>query len=57
MAEEFKGHEYPKFMRILIIGDEPRLLANLARAFREESYAVDTAERGDDGLYKAQTFA
>ena len=43
-------------MRILVIEDEPRLLRNLAKALREESYAVDTADAGDDGLYKAETF-
>ena len=37
-------------MRILVVEDEPRLLRNLARALREEGYAVDTAENGDDGL-------
>lgn len=40
-------------MRILVVEDEPRLLRNLARALREEGYAVDTAEAGDDGLEKA----
>src|SRR5882762_4138765 len=43
-------------MRILVVEDEPRLLRNLAKAFREEGYAVDTAETGDDGLYKAQSY-
>lgn len=43
-------------MRILVIEDEPRLLRNLAKALREEGYAVDTADAGDDGLYKAETF-
>jgi len=43
-------------MRILIVEDEPRLLRSLARALREEGYAVDTAEAGDDGLYKAETY-
>jgi len=43
-------------MRILIVEDEPRLLGSLAKALREEGYAVDTAEAGDDGLYKAQTY-
>lgn len=42
-------------MRILAVEDEPRLLHNLARALREEGYAVDTAENGDDGLHKALT--
>jgi two-component system OmpR family response regulator len=41
-------------MRILVVEDEPRLLKNLAKALREEGYAVDTAEAGDDGLYKAE---
>ena len=43
-------------MRILIVEDEPRLLSNLAKALREEGYAVDTAAAGDDGLYKAESF-
>jgi two-component system OmpR family response regulator len=43
-------------MRILVVEDEPRLLRNLARALREEGYAVDTAEAGDDGLFKAETY-
>ena len=30
-------------MRILVVEDEPRLLRNLAKALREEGYAVDTA--------------
>ena len=43
-------------MRILIVEDEPRLLRSLAKALREEGYAVDTAEAGDDGLYKAECY-
>ena len=43
-------------MRILIVEDEPRLLRNLAKALREEGYAVDTAEHGKDGLFKAETY-
>jgi len=43
-------------MRILVVEDEPRLLHNLAKALREESYAVDTAANGDDGLFKAETY-
>lgn len=45
------------FMRILVVEDEPRLLRNLAKALREEGYAVDTAEAGDEGLYKAENFS
>jgi two-component system, OmpR family, response regulator len=43
-------------MRILVVEDEPRLVRNLAKALREEGYAVDTAENGDDGLFKAETY-
>jgi two-component system OmpR family response regulator len=42
-------------MRILIVEDDPRLLRNLAKTFREEGYAVDTADAGDEGLYKAES--
>lgn len=41
-------------MRILVVEDEPRLLRSLAKALREEGYAVDTADNGQDGLYKAE---
>ena len=40
-------------MRILIVEDEPDLLSSLSKAFREEGYAVDTADNGEEGLYKA----
>jgi two-component system OmpR family response regulator len=43
-------------MRILVVEDEPRLLHNLAKALRETGYAVDTAENGQDGLFKTQTY-
>jgi two-component system, OmpR family, response regulator len=43
-------------MRILIVEDEPDLLAGLAQALREEGYAVDTANNGEDGLYKAENY-
>ena len=41
-------------MRILVVEDEPDLLASLAQALREEGYAVDTAATGDDGLFSAE---
>ena len=44
-------------MRILIVEDEPDLLKGLAKALREEGYAVDTAADGEDGLYKAETWS
>jgi two-component system OmpR family response regulator len=43
-------------MRILVVEDEPRLLHNLTKALREAGYAVDTADAGDDGLFKAESW-
>lgn len=43
-------------MRILVVEDEPRLQRNLAKALREEGYAVDTAGDGEDGLFKGETY-
>lgn len=42
-------------MRILIVEDEPDLQAALARALRDEGYAVDTASNGADGLFNAES--
>ena len=39
-------------MRILVVEDEPRMADVIARGLREESYAVDVAQDGDDGLYQ-----
>lgn len=41
-------------MKILVIEDDPHLLRSLAATLREENYAVDTAEDGEDGLFKAR---
>jgi two-component system OmpR family response regulator len=41
-------------MRILIVEDEPDLLRSLAQALREEGYAVDTANNGEDGIFNAE---
>lgn len=43
-------------MRLLIVEDEPRLVRSLAKALREEGYAVDTAATGEDGIFKARTY-
>lgn len=43
-------------MRILIVEDEADLLAGLAKALREENYAVDTADDGEEGFYKAESW-
>jgi two-component system OmpR family response regulator len=40
-------------MRILVVEDEPELLRVVARALREEGYAVDEAPDGQEGLFKA----
>jgi|SRR5580765_4595819 len=41
-------------MRILIVEDELDLQRGLARALRDEGYAVDTADNGADGLFNAE---
>ncbi len=43
-------------MRLLVVEDEPALLQVVSRALREESYAVDEASDGREGLYKATTW-
>jgi two-component system OmpR family response regulator len=43
-------------MRILLVDDEPRLLRSLSKALREEGYAVDTADTGEEGLFKAENY-
>ena len=43
-------------MRLLVVEDEPDLLRALAKALREEGYAVDTASDGEDGLLKATSW-
>ncbi len=40
-------------MRILIVEDETRMANILARGLREQSYAVDVAQTGNDGLYQS----
>src|SRR3712207_3088582 len=43
-------------MRVLLIEDEPELLRVVARALREEGYAVDEAVDGEEGLFKATSW-
>ena len=40
-------------MRVLVIEDEPDLLAGVVRPLRKRGYAVDTATDGEEGLFKA----
>ena len=42
-------------MRILIVEDELDLQRGLARALRDEGYAVDCADNGEDGLFNAES--
>jgi two-component system OmpR family response regulator len=41
-------------VRILVVDDEPKLAALLARALREDGHAADVAGRGEDVLWMAQ---
>ena len=40
-------------MRVLIVEDQPKLAALLARGLREEGHAADVADRGEDALWMA----
>jgi two-component system OmpR family response regulator len=42
-------------MRVLVVEDEPKLAALVARALREEGHAADVAERGADAIWMAQS--
>jgi two-component system OmpR family response regulator len=43
-------------MRILVVEDEHDLRRALEKALREEGYAVDAAEDGEEGIYKAESW-
>ena len=43
-------------MRILIVEDEPNLLAQLQQRLREAGYVVDTATDGEEGLYYGREY-
>ncbi len=43
-------------MRLLLVEDDPDLRSTVAQALREAGYAVDTAEDGSEGLFKAQSW-
>ena len=45
----------PAAMQILVIEDEPRILAFLARGLEAEGFGVDAAENGPAGLKRALT--
>lgn len=42
-------------MRILLVEDEPDLARLICRGLREDDYAVDHADNGEDGLWRATT--
>jgi two-component system, OmpR family, response regulator len=43
------------FVRVLVIEDEPKMAALVARGLREEGHAADVASRGEDGLWMANS--
>jgi two-component system OmpR family response regulator len=43
-------------MRVLVVEDEPDLRTSLGRALRDDGYAVDGAQNGEEGLYKAENY-
>jgi two-component system copper resistance phosphate regulon response regulator CusR len=44
-----------RVVRILLVEDEPKVANLVARGLRDETYAVDIAADGDEGLYAATT--
>lgn len=42
-------------MRLLIVEDEPKTAAYLAKGLREQGFVVEAVNRGDDGLHLART--
>ncbi|WP_334175790.1 response regulator transcription factor [Pseudoxanthobacter sp.] len=42
-------------MRVLIVEDEPRILADLRRALEAANYVVSTASEGEDGWYRGDS--
>jgi len=43
-------------MRILVVEDEPELLQVIAKALREQGYAVDCAPDGEEGLFRVTSW-
>jgi len=43
-------------VRVLVVEDEPGLVKALRKSLEDEGYAVDTAEDGEEGLYKASVW-
>ena len=43
-------------MRVLVVEDEPDVLRAVTMFLREEGYYVDSADNGEDGLYKGITW-
>jgi two-component system, OmpR family, response regulator len=44
-------------MRVLVVEDEPKMAALVARGLREEGHAADVAARGEDALWMAKAAA
>jgi two-component system, OmpR family, response regulator len=46
----------PVYMRLLLVEDDERLSASVARGLRGEGYAVDVAASGDDAVLQARVY-
>jgi DNA-binding response OmpR family regulator len=42
-------------MRMLLVEDDPKIASFIAKGFRQDGFAVDHADNGDDGLHLALT--
>src|SRR5579871_726521 len=55
LGEPWKRQEQSPAMRVLVVEDEPKLAALVARALREEGHPTDVASRGEEAVMLAQT--
>ena len=44
---------YDAFMRLLLVEDDPRIARFIAKGLREQSYALDVVNSGEEALYQA----
>ncbi len=51
-----RAHSERAAVRILVVEDETYLANALGKTLRDEGYAVDLAEDGEEGLYKAKAW-
>lgn len=51
------ANESPSPVRVLVVEDEPKVAGFIVEGLREQSFAVDVAADGEEGLYRAMNTA